>query len=156
MGKVGNKYLNIIICTLTIITSIIINIGLIQTNYDKSNIEPIKYIKENLQSGDLFIYGNGNGGFGSGFVIAANFPEYTQYFYDKENWNVEEAYKAYAKTIYNLDVLDDYHGRVWFIGNDDFYKEAEEQYDDMELIEQKHFNTKYKNYEYSFILANKK
>ncbi len=156
MSQKGSTCVNIVICIIVLITSTIVNINIIQTNYDKSNNEPIEYMKNNLQSSDIFIYGNGKGDFGSGFVIAANYPEYTQYFYDKENWDVEEAYKAYAKTIYNLDILKDYHGRIWFMGNEDFYKEAEEQFDDIELIEQKQFNTKYKNYEYSFILANKK
>ncbi len=154
LGKYANKYITMIICILTLIISTWINTNIIQMNYDQSNQLPISYMEQNLKEGDIFIYGNGDGGFGSGFVIAANFPEYTQYFYDKENWNVEEAYKAYAKTIYNLDVLENYHGRIWFIGNYNIFEEAQEKYN-IELIDQTHFNTKYKNYEYSFVLANK-
>lgn len=156
MGYYGNKYMNIAICTLILIMSILINIDIIQYNYDPSNKEPIAYLKENIKEGDVLVYGNE----GSGFVVAANFPENTQYFYDQKHWNVEEAYKAYGhnmKTVYDLDVLKDYKGRIWFINSSSYeiYEEASKEYD-LELIDQKSFATVYQKYQYTFVLAEKK
>ena len=79
MEKLGNRKMNLIIYILTVIIATVVNVNLIQTNYDSSNMEPINYIKENIQEGDILVYGNE----GSGFIISANLPEYTQYFYDK-------------------------------------------------------------------------
>ena len=157
MEKLGNRKMNLIIYILTVIIATVVNVNLIQTNYDSSNMEPINYIKENIQEGDILVYGNE----GSGFIISANLPEYTQYFYDKEHWNVEEAYKAYGPnmtTVYDLSFLDDYTGRVWFInaGNNVLLEEAQEKYgDDINLISQQNFSVEYKKYQYTFNLVDK-
>lgn len=155
LGKLGNNKLNIAICLLTIIISIIVNINVITINYDSTNKEPIEYVKQNIQEGDILVYGNE----GSGFVVSANFSEYEQYFYDYENWRVEEAYKAYGpkmETVYDLDMLEDYTGRIWFIsGNYALTEEAMQKYGDINIIEQKVFNTKFKNYKYTFAITQK-
>ena len=42
-------------------------------------------------------------------VIAAIFKDNKQYFYNSENWPIEEAYKAYGpgmSTIYNCKIVD--------------------------------------------------
>ena len=78
------------------------NILLIQQNYDSSNVEPIEYLKANVQEGDILIYGNE----GCAFVVSANFPEQKQYFWDEANWNIDEAISAYGPNmtiIHNLD-----------------------------------------------------
>lgn len=156
MSKIGKDKINIAVCAIVMIVSILININVIKYNYDQSNKQPIEYLKQNVQEGDLLVYGNE----GSGFVVSANFPENMQYFYDQRHWNVEEAYKAYGpnmKTVYNLDDLKHYTGRIWFINasSHGIYEEAAGQYD-LELIEQQSFKTVYQKYEYSFTLANKK
>ena len=156
MAKVGNKKENIFIIVFTILTSLMVNINLMETNYDKSNQEPIEYVRENVQEGDIFVHENE----GSGFVISAIFPEYMQYFYDVECWGVEEAYKAYGpkmETVYNLDFLENYTGRIWFINKSThmLYEEAKEKYDGLELIKQGEFSVKYQNYQYTFSLVEK-
>ena len=156
MAKVGNKIGNIIIIILTIIVSVFININLAFTNYDKSNQEPISYFRQNVQEGDIVVYGNE----GSGFVISANFPEVMQYFYDGAHWNVEEAYRAYGpnmKTVYNLDFLEDYTGRIWFINTSNYalLEEAQKKYNDIKVISQAKFSVKYQLYQYSFALVEK-
>ncbi len=157
MAKVGNKVGNILILTLTIILATYANINLAFIHYDTSNQAPFEYVRENVEEGDIFIYGNE----GSGFVISANFPEYQQYFYDGAGWHVEEAYKAYGpnmQTQYNLDFLKDYTGRIWFVnaGTHGIYEEASKQYTNMELLKQARFDVKYKGYIYTFSLVNKK
>lgn len=156
MAKVGNKRGNIAILILTVIVATIININLSQINYDKSNQEPINYLKENIQEGDIFVYGNE----GSGFVISANFPEYMQYFYDQSHWGVEEAYKAYGpnmETVYDLSVLDDYKGRIWFVNAGEYFllEEAQSKYDNLKVLKQAKFDVKYQKYKYSFALVEK-
>ena len=156
LGKLGNKKLNIAICVLTLLAAIMVNINIITINYDPSNKEPIEYVKENIQEGDIFVWGNE----GSGFIISANFPEYTQYFYDAEHWNVDEAYKAYGpgmQTVHDLDFLENYTGRIWFVnaGTNSIVEEAMNKYDDIKIIDQKGFSTKYQSYQYTFSITEK-
>ena len=156
MAKIGNKKGNAAVLILTVVVATIINVNLSQINYDKSNQEPIKYLNENIQEGDILIYGNE----GSGFVISANFPEYMQYFYDQQHWGVEEAYKAYGpnmKTVYDLNFLDDYKGRIWFINAGEYYllEEAQSKYPDLQVLQKAKFDVKYQKYRYSFALVEK-
>ena len=156
MSKAGNNKLNICIIIISVIISTFLNINLSQTNYDKTNQEPINYIKENIQEKDIIIYKND----GTGFVASANFPQYKQYFYDKQNWCVEEAYKAFGPNmtyVYNLDFLKDYKGRIWIIdmGNYDLLEQAQKEYNGIELIKQAKYNTKYQTYQYNLTLVEK-
>ncbi len=157
MAKLGTPKLNMVMMTLTVLVALVVNINLIEVNYDASNQEPIQYVASHVQEGDIFVYGNE----GSGFVISANFPQYQQYFYDGARWNVEEAYKAYGpnmKTVYNLNELENYTGRIWFINSNNYalQEEAMQKYPSIELIERKSFKTKYQKYQYSFAITEKK
>ena len=156
MAKIGNKKGNIAILILTVVVATIVNVNLSQINYDKSNQEPIKYLQENMQKGDILVYSNE----GSGFVISAVFPEYMQYFYDQQNWGVEEAYKAYGpnmKTVYDLSFLDDYKGRIWFINAGEYFllEDAQKRYEGLNVLKQAKFDVKYQGYKYSFALVEK-
>ena len=156
MSKIGNKKLNICIIILSVIISTYLNINLSQINYDKTNQEPINYVKENMQEGDIIIYKND----GTGFVLSANFPQCMQYFYDKQNWRVEEAYKAFGTNmtyVYNLDFLKDYEGRIWIIdmGNYELYEQTKQEYEKINLIKQVNFDTKYQTYRYNLSLVEK-
>ena len=79
-----------------------------------------------------------------------------QYFWDGAHWNVEEAYKAFGpnmKTIYNLEELQDYKGRIWVVSSDNYSlgnTVAEEL--DADIIQQDEFITEYKGYRYTFCL----
>jgi len=156
MAIKGNKKVNAVICIISIIISIIVVTNLSKENYDVSNREIFNYLEENVQETDAFLHGNA----GSGFVIIANYLDNKEYFYDEENWNVEEAYKAFAKdmqTIYDLEEIKEYKGRIWIINANDYsiYEQVKEKYD-VELIEQKLFKTKYKGFEYTLSLVEKK
>ena len=154
--KIESKKGNIAIIILTTIIATTVNINLAQINYDKSNQEPIKYLQENIQEGDIMVYGNE----GSGFVISAVFPEYMQYFYDQQHWGVEEAYKAYGpnmQTVYDLSFLENYKGRIWFINAGEYFllEEAQSKYEGIKVIKQAKFDVKYQKYRYSFALVEK-
>lgn len=106
---------------ITILTTIPSNIIMISHNYDKSNNEPIDFIKNNIQENDVIVYP----GIGTGAIMAAKFPQYKQYYYNAEDWGVEEAYKAFGpamQTYTTDDFLNDEEcqGRIWLVL--DFYK----------------------------------
>lgn len=96
-----------------------------------------------------------------GGVLASYFPDNKQYFYNQWNWDVEEAYKAYApamETVYSYDeVLNDYHGRVWVVGTvgSNIYKEVPTENMNT-IIEAKEYKIAYQNCSYQFTLFEKK
>ncbi len=154
LGKYGNKYFIAIICVLTLSISTYININLIIENYDSSNEKPIEYIKQNIQEGDIIVYGNE----GSAFVVSANFPDVKQYFWDQAYWQVDEAFKAYGpnmEIIHDLEVLKNYKGRIWVI-NTTNYAIATSLQDELgaDIIEKEEFKTAYEDYEYTIALVN--
>lgn len=119
LGKYGNKCIVLVVCVASVVLATYTNIGLIQTNYDETNSQPIDYLRENIQEGDILVYGNE----GEPFVVSANFPDVKQYFWDEADWKVDEAYKAYGpnmEIIHSLDALEDYTGRVWVINRTNY------------------------------------
>ncbi len=159
MEKKGIKYLNMLLCIVSVAISLYININFIDTNYAYTNSEPIDYVKEDIQENDIILFGNDGSGFGSGFIISVNFPENISYFCDRQNWNCEEAYKAFSNefvTVYDLDFLQDYTGRIWIINTIDYtiFDEVQEKYD-ITVIKQSMFSTEYKDYQYSITLVEK-
>ena len=153
IGKYGNKYMTIIICILSIIIAAYINILLINQNYDESNAKPIEYLKENIQEGDILIYGNE----GSGFVVSANFPDVKQYFWDGAYWNIDEAISAYGPNmtiIHNLDEIEEENARIWVV-NASNYAIGNSLVEELAgtIISQEAFSTAYKDYEYTISLV---
>ena len=149
MAKKGHKYINFIVCTISMFICLFININFINTNYDESNAKPISFVKEDIKNDDIILLNN----YLNGFVVAVNFPENSTYFYDEENWNCEKAYRAFAndfKTVYDLDFLKNFSGRIW-VTNDDVLKQIQDNYDTT-LIKHERFSTQYKNNEYSISL----
>lgn len=150
-----NKIIYSIICIVILTLGIISNIQNIQINYNSSNNEIYTYIKEEIQEDDILVYSNiGNGG-----VIAAYFPNNTQYFLNLQNWDIEEAYKAYApgmKTVYDYSFLDDFKGKIWIIDSEnmEFYKEFPKENTKV-LKEAKRIDVKYHDYIYNILLLEK-
>lgn len=131
---------------ITILTTIPSNIIMISHNYDKSNNEPIDFIKNNIQENDVIVYP----GIGTGAIMAAKFPQYKQYFYNAEDWGVEEAYKAFGpamQTYTTDDFLNDEEcqGRIWLVL--DFYKvdyfNEKFNNDNYRVLAKKQYFTKY-------------
>ena len=156
ISKEKGKAIPVIICAVILILGCISNITNILINYDSSNMKQIEYIKENIQDDDILIYTNiGNGG-----VVAAFFPEYKQYFINKDHWDVEVAYKAYGpgmETVYSFeDVLENFHGRIWLIDSEGMGLWNEFPKDDIKVLKDKvEFKTKYQNYNYGIMLLEK-
>ncbi len=131
---------------ITILTTIPSNIIMISHNYDKSNNEPIDFIKNNIQENDVIVYP----GIGTGAIMAAKFPQYKQYYYNAEDWGVEEAYKAFGpamQTYTTDDFLNDEEcqGRIWLVL--DFYKvdyfNEKFNNENYRVLAQKQYFTKY-------------
>ena len=131
------------------------NIKLINDNYDSSNYEPMNYIKENIQDGDTIAFSN----LGGGFVAAIHFVDNQVYFYNPENWGVEEAYKAFGpnyETCVTKDFTENCSNRVWVIDNIDG-STFEELFEDKDYkkVSEKEFFTKYHDYNYKITLIEK-
>ncbi len=157
MAKERKKYITVIICAVIFILGCISNYNNININYNPSNMKEIEYLKDNIKPEDVIVYSNViNGG-----VISAFFPDNKQYFYNKEHWDVEEAYKAYApgmKIVYNYeDILKDYHGKIWLIDSEncDIYNDFAKE--NLQIINEPiKFETNYHDYIYTIALLEKK
>ena len=154
----GKKVLTYIISIIIISVSILVNYKVMSMNYDISNKKPLNYVKQDLQDEDMILFDNR----GSGFVISMQLIDTKNCFYDKENWNVEEAYRAFGNDmliIHNLESLDEYEGRLWLVSSDnyDIYDEFIEMYgqEKIKLIKREQFETKYHNYRYTIALIEK-
>lgn len=155
LASSNNKYLIGIVCTVVLVLGAYNNIVQIKDNYATENKMPIEYLKENVQDGDVFVFNE----VGSGFVCASIFTENQHYFYNKENWGVEEAYKAWApqmETCINTEFLENCTGRIWVIGswNNSCYEELFEN-ENYNKISNEYFNTKYSDYNYNITLVEK-
>lgn len=156
MDKKGNKYFNLILCIISLLISLYININFINVNYDKSNFEPLNYINQDISDSDIFILDKDL----NGLTLSVNYKNNIPYFYNDNNWNIEKAYKAFSddfKSVYDFDFLENYSGKIWIINNSDYsiYEKIKNQYNDIKLIKQEKFNIKYKNYQYTISLIEK-
>lgn len=151
-----NKYIIFAFCLVLALMGIKSNIEQVKQNYDKSNRSHIEFLNKNIQKEDILIYTNmTNGG-----VMAINFPNNYQYFYNKEHWNVQEAYKAYApqmQCIDSLDSLSGYKGKIWVIDASDktLYSILDNDKRFIKIAEPKEFVVKYKNQDYLISLFEK-
>ncbi len=164
MSKEKNSSITIEICIIIFVISLVSNIQLINNNYDKTNMTQVEYLKENIQKDDIIVYSN----IVNGSVFAVNFKDNKQYFYNEEDWNIEDAYKAYGpqmQTVENLDFIDNYKGRIWIIDSIDnsFYNKYFKGNNEFRIINKKAIKTKYPNsfdseytgYDYNLILIEK-
>ena len=156
LAKYSTKKIGIFLISITLMFSIYTNYNMLTANYSKSNNEPIEFIRQNVMQSDLIVFNNE----ASGFIVTTKFPELKTYFYDSDGWHVEEAYKAFGdnmKTVYDINFLNDYNGRIWFItsNNNNIINEAKEKYSNIKLLEEKTFETKYHGYKYTFTLVQK-
>ena len=115
---------------------------------------------EQIEEGDIIVYSNAINGEVITTEITQNHTNMS-YFYNKDHWGVEEAYKAFGPYMEIKDtleeILDNYSGRVWIIesGNtNDLLNEVKVKYDITEL-DSKQFTNEYKDYEYTIELIQK-
>lgn len=155
IGKEKNKFIIATVCVVTVGLAAWSNYSQIVEAYNKSNGEPMIYLKENVQAGDVIVFDEAN--FGTGSVIALNFTDNKQIYYNPSNWGVEEAYRAFGdqmKIYTNTDYLNECNGRVWIIDNEnsDHYNKSFNN-DEYRLISRKLVHTKYEKYLYNMILV---
>ena len=149
-----NKKIIATYCLCILIISTILNINLINTNYDYTNNEPMAYLKSELQQNDWILISDQDY---SGYIcVATLLNDFSKVInYDVNNWNIKEAYKCYGDTILNLDEINGIKGRMWIISaiNSNIPNEVTEKFN-AEIIDSKEFKTKYKGFEYKFTLIN--
>lgn len=154
LGKEKNKVEIISILSVIAILGVYNNIVMMKDNYSKTNNEPIDYIESNIQENDIIVIASL-----SGFVMAVDFPDNQVYFYNKDNWNVEEAYKAFGpnyETVTNQDLVKECSDRVWIVDDPDAntYSDVFEDNGYEKVSENKYF-TDYHGYCYKITLIEK-
>lgn len=155
LGKEENKIEIVAILSVIAILGVYNNIVMMKDNYDYSNQEPIKYLNENVKEGDTIVYAD----FGGGSVVAVQFADDQVYFYNADNWGVEEAYKAFGPNYevkVTKDFIDNCSNRVWFVDNI-YNSVADEIFEGKgyNKVSEKDFSTKYHDYSYKIVLLEK-
>lgn len=157
LGKEKNNVEIVTILAVIIILGIYKNVNMLKDNYYEENFKPIEYIQENIQEGDTIVYTDSD--FGGGSVAAAHFEDNQVYFYNDDNWGVEEAYKAFGpnyETYTTKDFIDKCSERVWFVEGV-YNNEVEVVFEDTDYkkVSEEQFYTKYHDYNYKITLMQK-
>ena len=157
LGKEKNKYIVGVICTATLVLGIWSNTIQIKAAYNKTNMTQIDYLKQNVQPNDIFTFDESN--FGTGSVVALNFTDHIQYYYNPSNWGIEEAYRAFGdqlKIYTNEDFLNECNGRIWIVDSEnlDYYNKLFNN-ENYKFISKETIRTSYENYVYNFVLVEK-
>ena len=143
------------ICTVICVIATMNNVKMIKDGYSDTNLKQYEYLRKNIQQGDTIIYKEIN----PGSTMAVYFAENKQYFYNPDDWNVEEAYKAFGNhmtTSISSDFIEELEGRIWIIDTIDksLYNELFNN-EDYRLISEKEFWTAYHEYSMNMILIEK-
>ena len=155
LGKEKNKIVVAIILAVIAGLGTYNNFLLIQDNYSISNLEPLYYMQENIKEGDTIVFTE----VGVGSIPAIHFKENQVYFYNEENWGVEEAYKAFEpnySTEITKDFLEKCSGRIWVV--DETWGNAVQKVfegTNYEKVSEKEFYTQYHDYSYRITLLEK-
>lgn len=155
LSKSKNKKIIIAICIITTILAIVSNITMVKINYSEKNGKSIEYLKNNIKQNDVIVYTD----IGTGSIIAVNFKENKQYYYNEQDWGVQEAYKAFGPqmdTYITSDFIKELSGRIWIV--DGVYDECYQKYfnnEQYKFINQQSFSDKYHEYNYTITLVEK-
>lgn len=161
MSKDKKIYRVLAICAVIIGMSVITNTRAIKESYAPENKQWSEYLQSQIQEGDIIVYTGVINGAVVTTELANKGIENQSYFYDEENWNVDEPYKAFAPymQITNTieEILDNYSGRIWIIEGSNEHKLRDniaKKYAITQL-EEKNFVRPYKNYSYTIELIEK-
>ena len=154
LSKENNKIIWII-CSIIAVLATMSNINMIKEAYNNSNMKQFEYLEENIQEGDQIVYKE----IEHGSTIAVHFPDNKQYFYNPENWHVEEAYKAlgnHMETWVTTEFVNELEGRIWIIDNMEksTYNNLFNN-ENYKLISEEQFVTEYHDYAMTIILVEK-
>ena len=128
---------------------------MVKINYSEKNGKSIEYLKNNIKQNDVIVYTD----IGTGSIIAVNFKENKQYYYNEQDWGVQEAYKAFGPqmdTYITSDFIKELSGRIWIV--DGVYDECYQKYfnnEQYKFINQQSFSDKYHEYNYTITLVEK-
>lgn len=156
LAKSKNKKMVTLICIVTAVLAIASNVKMIEVNYNSENTKPIEYLNENIQPNDVIVYTD----IGSGSIVAVNVTNNKQYYYNEEDWGVQEAYKAFGPqmdTYITPDFINELSGRIWIIDgtSDACYKKYFSDEQQYTYVSQQSFSTKYHEYNYVITLVEK-
>ena len=155
LGKEKNNVSVVVILAVIAGLGIYNNVLMIKDNYSSSNTEVISYMEENIQEGDTIIFTE----IGVGSIPAIHFEENQVYFYNEENWGVEEAYRAFEpnySTVITKEFLEDCSNRIWVI--DGTWGNAVQKVfegTDYQKVSEQEFYTEYHDYSYRITLIEK-
>lgn len=156
LGKEKNKIAIVSILSVIAILGIYFNVWMITDNYSSSNAGPINYIEENIKAEDTVVYTD----CGVGSVAANYCIDSKVYFYNGDNWGVEEAYKAFEpnyETVVTSDFMNELNDRIWVIDNaygnapNDLFGD-ETKY---RIVSEEKFYTSYHKYNWKITLVEK-
>ena len=155
LGKEKNKVAVVSILSVIAILGIYNNYTLIRDNYSSTNAGPINYMEENIKDTDTVVYTD----CGVGSVAANHCLESQVYFYNKDNWGVQEAYKAFGpnyETVITDDFIQDCGDRVWVIDNA-YGSAAKDVFGDTDykVVSEEKFYTSFHNYNWTITLLEK-
>ena len=152
LGKEKSKVAIASILTVILILGIFNNVIMIKNNYSSENSKPMDYMKENVQDGDTIVITEN----GTGFVASIHFVDNQVYFYNRENWGVDEAYEAFGpnfETCVTDDFIDKCSNRIWVVDDvngsvvEDVFKDT-----NYKKVSEEKFFTKYHDYNYKITL----
>ena len=155
LGKEKNKVAVVSILSVIAILGIYNNYTLIRDNYSSTNAGPINYMEENIKDTDTVVYTD----CGVGSVAANHCLESQVYFYNKDNWGVQEAYKAFGpnyETVITDDFIKNCGDRVWVIDNA-YGSAAKDVFGDTDykVVSEEKFYTSFHNYNWTITLLEK-
>lgn len=147
MKKLGGVAINYILGAVMAVVLVICSIRVaVNTNaelYDSSNFQWKNIIGGQIQEGDIIAYDTTNI---NAAVFTLEYSENTTIFYNRDNWGIEEAYRAFGKnfnTVRNLDVFYKFNGRIWLINSDKMLDDFRE-IGQVTVLEEFEVNMRYK------------
>lgn len=155
LGKEKNNVSVVTILVVIAMLGIYNNVEMIKDNYSTRNTEPISYMEENIKEGDTIVFADT----GVGSITAIYFEENQVYFYNADNWGVEEAYKAFGpnyEVVITKDFIQNCSNRVWVVDHA-WGDAAEKVFEDTEYekVSEEKFFTDYHDYHYKITLIEK-
>lgn len=117
LAKEKSKVAVVSILSVIAILGVFYNSWMVIDNYSSSNEEVLRYIEENIKPEDTVVYSD----CGVGSVAANHCLESQVYFYNGDDWGVQEAYKAFGpnyETVVTKDFMNNISSdRIWVIDN---------------------------------------
>ncbi len=153
----GNKYIVVPILILIFLLGTQNMNANINNAYDEHNYDHITYLYENLGDDDIILYDDMSGS--AITTLLGQYKDNKSYFYNKDHWGIDIAYKAFEPHMYvlnDLEFIEQYKGRIWIIESDKTeLKDTLKELYNVEEISTKDFYQKYKELPYKIELIEK-